>query len=199
VFAASGTPSAGQTQLWQLTAPFVPANGAQPNPPTFVADQPRLVCRHDSAVVAVVGKPGGLKFLLVPATGAPSELPVATNPSIDDVIGLAIEGGTIHALVVSQDSLLFLQQNGTTMTMAVRGTGKAMTPAPTEFVVAGTTMACGNGSEVLVCRNNSVKKMMLLDQFNQALSAPRHLFTLGGKVHFEAAQGNTRAIYRLTD
>lgn len=197
VFAASGTPSAGQTQLWQLTAPFVPANGAQPNPPTFVADHPRLVCRHDSAVVAVVGNPGRLKFLLVPATGTPSEMPVAKDLPIDDVLGVAIEHGTIHALVVSQGSLLFLQHNGTAMT--VRGTETVMQPAPTEFVVAGTTMACGNGTEVLVCRNNSVTRMLRLDQFNQALSAPRHLFALGGKIHFEAAQGATRAIYRLTD
>jgi hypothetical protein len=41
--------------------------------------------------------------------------------------------------------------------------------------------------------------MRRLDQFNQALSAPRHLFASGGKVYFEAAQGTTRAVYRLTD
>lgn len=197
VFAASGTPSAGQTQLWRLTAPFVPAPGTRPSPPSLVADQPRLVCRNDSAVVAVVGNPGGLKFLLVPTTGAPSELPVATDPSIDEVIGVAIERGSIHALVVSQGSLLFLQHCGAIL--AVRGTEKAMQPAPTEFVVADTTMACCNGTEMLVCRSSGVTRMLMLDQFNQALSAPRHLFAVGGKVHFEAAQGTTRAIYRLTD
>ncbi len=195
VFAASG--ARGQRQLWRLTAPFVPVGGAQPQPPTLVADNPMLARRHDSAVVTVVGKPGSMKFLLVPATGAPNELPVATDPGIDEVIGLAIEHGSLHALVLSHGSLLFLQQNGTTM--AVRGTGMAMTPAPTEFVVAGTTMACCNGTDVLVCRSSVVTRMRMLDEFNQALSAPRHLFASGGKVYFEATQGTTRAVYRLTD
>ncbi len=197
VFAAQEAGAANDLKL--LRAQLVPEGGRErTRPATVLADAPTLLQRHGDAVVAVVGAAGSRRVIEVGGNGTVRPLKLQTGATIDTVFALTVEKGSVYALANVSGRLTVLQQDKDELRERA---ATAMPPVPpTEFVVAGTDIACGNGSSLWRVDGIALVNGQLEDAGSKAtLDNPRDLFAIGGSIYVTATDHGVNSIYRLTD
>jgi len=197
VFAAQEAGAANDLKL--MRTQLVPEGGREPARPTAIlADGPSLLLRHGDAVVAVVGGAGSRRVIEIAGNGTVRELQMQKAATIDTVFALTVAIDGVYALAKVSGRLTVLREDRDELRELAT---TAMPPVPpTEFVVAGTVIACGNGRSIWRVDGHVLVNGQLEDEGSKAtLVNPRDLFALGGSIYFTATDSGRNSIYRLTD